>query len=347
MKRLLFPFCLALMLLPGNSKARIGGGPLIFGSGPFIGDLSCNLQFSAISNSPAPSNSFSGYAGYYNKDICLSGKDSATNDVLYVNIQSPGVAVDGWILRQEDDGSFTPITELTNQNFILFNFSQFIILTTNQVLDLISNRLYAELDFADSNYLANITPDFSKANDPALPIFIPAEYFYFDRSGTVYVIAPNNQTAKVVFNGSGAFSRFYLPLEFVWGWSDTLSNYATFATTAKATNNFTLGQHFISVSVTDGIATNGEGVFQLQIITPGTAVNGLKMAIQQSKFNAVQKNQLTGSLSVAAMAFNRGNMSLGVQALHAFQGNLLSLKLPTTDSLFFARASQAIIDTVE
>src|SRR5690242_9464012 len=100
MKRFILPLCLVLMLLPGISKAQ-------FYPYPHYPGLHFDLNFIAISNSPAPDSTLTSEAEYYYHNLSFNG-GLATNDWLWVFIQLPGTAQDAWILRLEDNGSFTP-----------------------------------------------------------------------------------------------------------------------------------------------------------------------------------------------------------------------------------------------
>lgn len=328
MKRRSLFFCLAVLLLMQISQGS---------------DLYFNLSFSPLSNSPPAPDSLAGYANYFNHRDWIS-RPPTTNDAVVVYVQLPAWA-QGWIMTLQDDASLTPVVELTNEFQDAFTniwFNQAIPLTTNQIQDLISGRWYIEVDFGDSNYISNLTPDFSTAGGPRLAVgFFPQYNFFRFFWGA---IATNNHAATIVFNGSLSTDPFYIPLQFLWGRSDDNSNYVAFAATPMATNSFPLGLHYVSVQATDGITTNGINGIAFEVITPADAVVALRSAVLQSNLRLFQRNYLSDTLSAAASAFDRGNMALGVKYLQSFQNQIRLFRIPTTTSTSFLRASQTIID---
>jgi hypothetical protein len=127
------------------------------------------------------------------------------------------------------------------------------------------------------------------------------------------VIAPNKRDARVLLDGSSSSDEDGDPLHFTW-----LDGTNIKATTAVATNMLAAGTHWISLIVDDGEDTAVKTV-ELDVITPSQAVGLLISMVEQADSNGRNKRPLVEQLSVATLAFDRGNAILAVNHLRLFQ----------------------------
>jgi hypothetical protein len=156
----------------------------LLGQGISSGNQGFSIAFSVISGSGTnqPSGGASYFPNGWNYDT-----DSPASNVFIVSINlGANQATDGWIL-QMDDGSLSPVLELTNEiyNFVpIFPgspaeavsaaavgtfpgngdsngvnlYSQFWQLTDDQVQNLLAGEWYAEVDYGNDEYISNLTP---------------------------------------------------------------------------------------------------------------------------------------------------------------------------------------------
>lgn len=162
--------------------------PLFFGlhqmmlaQGTFIGGQGFNINFSAISGSAT--NQPSGGASYFQVGWDYNTSSSVSNLFIVSFSVGTNAASDGWIL-QMNDGSLSPVLELTNELVYVFptpgspvpfdsmgtfpggggseggeNFySQNWQLADDQVQNLLAGNWYAEIDYGGNTYLGNLMP---------------------------------------------------------------------------------------------------------------------------------------------------------------------------------------------
>src|ERR1700733_9483258 len=137
------------------------------------GNLVLNLNFSPLPGSPG-TNQPSGTANYYYLYFDNQGNSFSVSLSL-----GPNPATDGWLLQKNNDGSYTPVMELTNEDrsysyrlstnsflplFIPvatnYLFAQSWQLTMEQVHALVAGKWYAEVSYGDDEYIANLSPTY-------------------------------------------------------------------------------------------------------------------------------------------------------------------------------------------
>jgi hypothetical protein len=308
-------------------------------------DLDLFVNFIAISNSPPPPQGLSGQALY---DRILPGMSTYTN-LLEVHVGFPTTPKDGWILEMEADGSFTPVTELSDP----YNFGYFykwVTLTTNQIHSMIAGSLYVEVDFGESNYLGNLTPQYAFAKGPTAKVIIPTPLGPNTANGYT-AISPNNHTAKLVFDGSHCTDPYYLPMQYSWvgyaGYYSLDPSVIIFtATNVMATNVFSLGYYNISLQARDVVAAGDPFYINLQVITAGKAVDLFIPLLQAESLSDNTKQVMTKVLSNAASLFNHGLMEPGCAELEFYEQMVKAAQLNSRETTYLLRPMQDVIDAV-
>jgi hypothetical protein len=329
-------------------------------------DLTLNINFTAISNSPAnylPS----GTASYFYKPFF--GSTTNTLDVAINTVTNQ--SSEGWILQMENDGSLTRVVEFTNEITgilispflpINYKYSQSLQLTVEQIQNLLAGRWYAQVDFGSYKYMGNLVPSSIHLPQPVIAVSPLSD---FSNKGGNVVIAANNQTAKVVLDGSESNNPFYLPLQFVWmDGSDLLG------ATTITTNILEVGTHQIILkmnSISSVLSYSTESSVTLEIITSGEAVGIVISMIDQSNLantkkrlltktllaavtyldvNSVKLNSRQGKLNLlAGSSLDRINMILAIRQLQIFQSQVRqAAPADSTDATSFINAAQQIID---
>jgi hypothetical protein len=322
-----------------------------------------NINFSPLPDSPGTNQPYGG-ASYFQSGLNFNTFFTGSNFFVISISLGTNQATDGWVLQMEQDGSFSPVTELTNEfvnaldgissgsigafpgnnptgsNYYYQGFQ----ITDDQVQSLMAGNWYAEVDYGDDKYIGNLTT----TSAPQATITIPSATVFragigvFPNVSTSVVIAPdNNQPAIVELDGSKSTDPFYIPLRFSWQVYD--NNFS--ATTSAITNSLRLGDHAISLEVNDGYKSN-DAYLVLEVITPGMAVGRLNSMVEQLNLNRIKRFQIASILSQAENAFNRKNTTLGVRQLQNFQ-NQVRLQITRTDSAtasWLIEAAQEIID---
>ena len=306
------------------------------------------INFSAVSNSPPPASGLSGLAGYYHiKKPFHPGIPTYTNQ-LEVFIGLPEMAESGWIFEKEEDGSFTPVAELTNQYPGYFN--QNVMLTTNQIYRMISGDLYAEVNFGDSNYLGQLTPQYNFAKGPTAKMVFPTPIGENIASGYT-AISPNNRTVKFVFDGSHCTDPFYLPIQYSWvgytGYSWDPSAIVFTDTNIMTTNDFKIGYYHISLQVGDVIATNQPYGFSLTVMTAGQAVNSFIPLMQSAPMTDKKKRALSNLLKYAAILFDGGHMAMGRTELEVYKKIVIASNFNSRLEYVLLRPMQDVIDALK
>jgi hypothetical protein len=334
----------------------------IHAQGTFSGEQ-FNIDFSPLPDSPG-TNQPSGGASYIQSGLNFDTFSTGSNFFDISISLGTNQATDGWILQMEEDGSFSPVMELTNEFVNAFDgissggigtfpgnnptgsnyYYQGFQITDDQVQNLMAGNWYVEVDYGDDKYIGNLTT----ISAPQATITIPsatvfrAEIGVFPNVSTSVVIAPdNNQPAIIKLDGSQSTDPFYIPLRFSWQVYD--NNFS--ATTSAITNSLRLGDHAISLKVNDGYKSN-DAYLVLEVITPGMAAGRLNSMVKQLNLNRIKSFQFALILSQAENAFNRKNTALAVSQLKMFQ-NQVRLQIMRTDSAtasWLIEAAQEIID---
>lgn len=164
------------MLLFGLQK-------ILLAQGTFVDGQQLNITFSAIS-SPPGTNQPSGGASFFQVGWNPDTSSLVPNQFIISISLGANTASDGWIL-QMDDGSLSPLLELTNEFVGVFPppgsvagispdgvgtfpgngsptgpnyYSQSWQLTDDQVQNLLAGKWYAEVDYGNDEYISNLTP---------------------------------------------------------------------------------------------------------------------------------------------------------------------------------------------
>jgi len=135
------------------------------GIGSFPGDnQSQNINFVAISNAPS-SNLPSGTVSFYS--LTFSPDTGYSTNLLIVDINVGSAPnTDGWIVQQENDGSLTPVIQLSVGPYYTglgslpagYADSISVELSDIQLQSFFSGQLYAETDFGSDSYLGQLLP---------------------------------------------------------------------------------------------------------------------------------------------------------------------------------------------
>ncbi len=305
------------------------------------------ISFSALSNSP-PNSELGGSAGYFRVKLpFLPGMPTYTNR-LEVGFSSPAPPEDAWILEKQEDGSFLPVTEVTNLFGDASNgyyLDQPLALSIDQVQSLIAGNWYAEVDFGSSNYLGNLAPQPAFGTGPTAAVKFPPPIPYSPSSYTA--IALDNRTARVVFDGSPSTDPFYLPMQYSWtGWAGyfTSGDPVFTGTQILTTNVFEVGTYIISLQVSDSMADGHPHYFSLQVATPCQAMNPLISVVQRMSLPKMLKKVLLDVLSASAADFDRGNMNKGLMGLQLYERLVKASHFSAEMTFFLTSPAQPIID---
>jgi hypothetical protein len=367
---------IALSLLLGWTQMMLAQGFITFGGGGVSGNtngiasgssgslfgfgyiLTLGIDFSPLPDSPG-TNQPSGSANC-NQFPLVWWTAPSTNTTYVFNISitlGKNAATDGWVYEKEDDGSFIPVMELTNElvsSFPLsaidtYFYSQSCPLTDDQLVSLGEGKWYAEVDYGNDKYFGNFTP--SSMGPPTATLTVsPVSEFptglnigttLLENSFSEIVIAPNhNGLATMILDGSESTDLFNLPLQYSW-----MDGPNTMANTTATTNELRTGTHQISLTVDDGFNTATE-VLNLDVISPEDAVNVLAPVVEQLNLKREKMRALTSKLEKAQNAFARGDTRSGEKFLTDFQKRI-RIDLMQTDSAtanWLIEGAQEIID---
>lgn len=155
------------------------------------------------------------------------------------------------------------------------------------------------------------------------------------------VIAPDNITATVTFDGSGSTDADGDTL--TYGWADEAG---AFGSGVIASRPLAIGQHAVVLSVSDGHCGDTDTIL-VEVITPGEAVDELIEKVSNSTVNR-NKRPLIATLKAAVAAFDRGSATAAVNQLGAFQNKVRAQVAPSdpAGAQECIRMAQAIIDAV-
>lgn len=309
MKRLIVFLGLTALALRG--MAQVNGPPQ---HDPFSPDMDFTITFSALSNSPPPSSVMVGNARYFRYFPTPFPPFVITNRFELI-FGSPVPAEDAWILEEQGDGSFMLVTNLNQVGGPdVYYLGQAWNLTTNQIYSLITSNWYVEVDFGDSNYLANIAPLGGQGPFIGYPVIYGVHSLW-----GVYPISPNNRNAKVIFDGSNCSDEFYLPIQCVWTAQAAGSSGAFTVTNLMTTNTFSLGTHTVTLQLSDGVLTPPPIDVNFQVITAGQAVDWLIGALPVNGIPSKNRQVMVKILSTAAAQFKRGRMAQGCADLETYK----------------------------
>jgi len=133
------------------------------------------------------------------------------------------------------------------------------------------------------------------------------------------VLSANSTDAEVLLDGSRSSDAENDQLQFAWTEGTNV-----FATTVKTTKRLALGQHTITLKVSDGLATASASA-AVETIRVAAAVDILIAVVRLDDGGGVappNPRSLLASLEAAAASFDQGNLISGVNQLQAFQNQL-------------------------
>jgi hypothetical protein len=162
------------------------------GIGVFPSEPSQNIGFIAISNAPSE-NLPSGTVFY--SPLVFSPDTGFSTNVLEVEVDVGSISnTDGWILQMKNDGSLTPIIELsiepdyggtigTYPGIPPSSYTDFVSvqLTDAQVQNFLAGQLYAQIDFGSDSYLGQLFP----VPEPTSPGLIFCGIIFFALSNRI------------------------------------------------------------------------------------------------------------------------------------------------------------------
>jgi len=159
-----------------------------------------------------------------------------------------------------------------------------------------------------------------------------------------FIIAPNNNGAIVLFDGSLSSDPDNDSLEYSWfeqGQADPLG-YGELLTKVLAP-----GRHAIVLAVSDGIDTSSDQL-TLEVITPAQAVGGLLLPLVESEIRASNRQSFVAILNAASVALERGSRGAAVNQLEAFQNKVSAQIAPADPALADALLSavRKILDVI-
>src|SRR5262249_52136575 len=144
------------------------------------------------------------------------------------------------------------------------------------------------------------------------------------------VLAPNNfADATVTLDGSQSSDADNDPLQFYW-YADGQTN--LLSSSALATNQFSIGQHTLTLVVSDGQAP-GTPQVSFEVITPGMAVGKLAQLVSNSEFGSRNDQPLLATLAAAQKSFDRSNTTPALDLLIAFQSKVRGQIAPENTEL--------------
>ncbi len=289
-------------------------------------DMGFLMTFSGASNSAAAFG-LSGQANYFR---LVPAPPYIPHFPTYTNrfdafIASPVQPEAVWILEKTGDGSLALVGAATNiypSEYYGFVIQQSFTLTTNQVHSLLQGNWYAEVDYGDSNFVANIEPNYESARGPKAAIAFPPVFGNVIIQDSISVVSPNNRNIKYVLDGSHCADPFYLPIQCSWqGWPmDSFGDNLYFTNSGVlATNTFDIGSYIISLQASDVIASGEPFYFQLYVRTAGQVVRSMIGILQGAAVPAHQKKILNTVLAISATQFDQGHMAQGCAALELFK----------------------------
>ncbi len=309
MKRLMV--FLVLMELAIQGRAQVNGPPQHDPSAP---DMWFGVNFSRSTNWPPEWDNFFGNGRYSRYSLSGSGFPLIITNRFEFGIVSPASAQDAWLLEKEEDGSFTTITNLNQTGGPdTYYIGQSWILTTNQIHRLITGSWYAQVDYADSNCVGNLTPRGWQGPFIGYPVAFGLHSLW-----GYYAISQNNRTAKVIFDGSHCEDEFYLPIQCVWSAQAAGAPIPFTITNLTTTNTFDVGFHTGTLQLSDGVVGSPPIDIYFEVITAGQAVEMLIQALPINGITSKNHQVMVGILSTAALEFNRRQMTQGCAKLETF-----------------------------
>jgi hypothetical protein len=181
-------------------------------------------------------------------------------------------------------------------------------------------------------------------NAPPVPIIQVSPLARFPGYTDLIVIAPDNEKAAVVFDGSKSYDLDDAHFNYFWYEGTNL-----FSTNVVATEQLSLGTHEVVLKLDDTypLGTNTARV-TVEVITPAEAVVIIIGLLDDSNLPRNRRQPLMASLGAAAASFERGNFTAGANQLEAFQHKVRAQVVPSAPQLGeeLTSAAQTILDAL-
>ena len=194
--------------------------------------------------------------------------------------------------------------------------------------------------------VATVSLDVKPGNDAPVAVAEVAPLFVVSATDTDrLVLSPNNRDAAVIFDGSQSWDPEGDPLEFWWLEQDPAS---PFATGVRAAAVMAVGEHTVTLVVTDGQGIGTTGV-TFEVIRPSEAVELICRLLRSQNIAPRHHRPLCASLQAAAAAFDRGNFGAGANILGAFINKAQAQIRPVNPALAqeLIRLARQIVVTVQ
>jgi hypothetical protein len=159
------------------------------------------------------------------------------------------------------------------------------------------------------------------------------------------ILSRNGSNAAVVLDGSLSTDPDNDPLDYLWLADGSLSPAAL---SARSTNVFAVGVHFVTLIVDDGAGQTMDTV-AFEVITAGQAVGGLILLLDKASIARRNKRPFLATLQAVMAAFDDGRSASALSQLRVFRNKaraqIAHLDAALADEL--STAAQNIVDAFE
>jgi poly(3-hydroxybutyrate) depolymerase len=202
----------------------------------------------------------------------------------------------------------------------------------------------AVLDAAGNASQCTFNVTVRPGNAPPVPVIQVSPLARFPGYTDLLVIAPDNEQATVVFDGSRSHDVDDAHFNYFWYQGTNV-----FSTNAVTTNLLCLGTHEVTLKLDDTypLGTNTAKV-TVEVITPAEAVVIIIGLLDDANLPRNRRQPLLASLAAAAASFERGHFTPGANQLEAFQHKVRAQVMPSAPQLALdlTSAAQTILDAL-
>lgn len=194
--------------------------------------------------------------------------------------------------------------------------------------------------------VATVSIVVNSVNDPPVAVAEISPLLHITAADTnQFVLSPNNTSAFVVFDASKSWDVENDPLTFTWFELDPTN---TFAAVVRSTNRMAVGEHTVTLAVSDGQDTGTTSV-TFEVIRPSRAVAQIYVLLEDADIKPRNKQPLFASLDAAIAAFERDNFTAGLNVLEAFIHKVQAQVAPVDPVLAeeLVRATREIITALQ
>lgn len=196
-------------------------------------------------------------------------------------------------------------------------------------------------DAAGNSSQCSFTVTVHPGNVPPVPIIDVSPVAMFPGFTNMFVIAPNGSNTTVTFDGSRSYDVDDTNFNYFWYEGTNL-----FSTNVVAQEVLALGTHVITLWVDDTfpLGTNSTSV-TVEVISPALAVEILMGMVADSDLSSRAQRPLLATLKATLGAFERSDITPGINELGAFENKVQAQVAPTEPVLAqqLINAAQAII----